>query len=152
MLTTRGIEAWDRWLLGLARYTSTASKDPSTKVGSVIARPDHSIVSLGFNGFPKGMPDDPALYENREQKYSRVIHAEMNALMFAGERLDGCTAYTWPMAPCDRCCVHLLQKGIRRFVFPGTVPERWREARDKTIRYLTEAGGTFGMYDEKEET
>lgn len=151
MLTTRGIEAWDRWLLGLARYTSTASKDPSTKVGSVIARPDHSIVSLGFNGFPKGMPDTLELYADREQKYSRVIHAEMNALMFAGERLDGCTVYTWPMAPCDRCCVHLLQKGIRRFVFPQNVPERWRAAREKSILYLMEVGARFELYDLEEE-
>jgi deoxycytidylate deaminase len=35
------------------------SKDPSTKVGAVIVRPDLTVASIGYNGFPRGMSDDP---------------------------------------------------------------------------------------------
>ena len=35
---------WDKWFLGLAQYVSTASKDPSTKVGAVIVDADRRVV------------------------------------------------------------------------------------------------------------
>jgi dCMP deaminase len=42
---------WDRYFLGVAEAVAQASKDPSTKVGSVIVRPDRTFVSFGYNGF-----------------------------------------------------------------------------------------------------
>jgi len=42
---------WALRFLGLASYISKWSKDPSTKVGAVIAQ-GNRIVSLGYNGFP----------------------------------------------------------------------------------------------------
>src|SRR5271167_774541 len=65
---------WDIYYLNMARYIATKSKDPSTKTGAVIVRPDHSVCSTGFNGFPRGMKDDAALYADREKKYSRTVH------------------------------------------------------------------------------
>ena len=50
---------WDMRFAQLAKLVSLWSKDPSTKVGSVIVRPDKTIASVGFNGFPKGVPDEP---------------------------------------------------------------------------------------------
>lgn len=135
---------WDLRLLDLAWHVSTWSKDPSTQTGAVITS-GHSIVSVGFNGFPAGMPDSPELYNDRDEKYSRVIHCEMNALLFAGRALPaGCTLYTFPFMSCDRCVVHMLQAGIRRFVAPKATPEkleRWGEAFKRTARYIGECGG-----------
>jgi dCMP deaminase len=85
---------WDEFYLGMAKYIASKSKDPSTKTGAVIVRPDKSLCSIGFNGFPKKMPDDPALYANRDEKYSRIVHCEMNALLFSREQLTGYTLYT----------------------------------------------------------
>lgn len=68
------IDKWDSRFLDLAKLVSSWSKDTSTKVGAVISRPDNTIVSLGYNGFPKGMPDDKNLYDLREEKYERIIH------------------------------------------------------------------------------
>ena len=52
-------EKWDRWFLGLAQYVSTASKDPSTKVGAVVvAADDRRKVAWGYNGFPPGIKDN----------------------------------------------------------------------------------------------
>ena len=142
------IDDWDLRFLRMAELVSTWSKDPSTKTGAVIALPDHRVASLGFNGFPKGMEDRAEWLENREEKYSRIIHCEMNALMFAGRDVAGCTLYTWPFPSCDRCAVHMLQAGIRRFVAPIPSPElqeRWGPALERTQEYVASVGGTLIM-------
>jgi dCMP deaminase len=137
---------WDNRFLELARLVSTWSKDPSTKAGAVIVRSDRTIVSVGFNGFPKNMPDKEEWYANREEKYSRVVHCEVNAMIHAFEPLGGYTLYTWPFACCDRCVVQMLQAGISRFVFPVPTTDalsRWGPAFEKTKRYITECGAVY---------
>lgn len=132
---------WDLFYLGMAKYVSKKSKDPSTQVGAVIVRPDRTLASIGFNGFPQGMNDDPALYANREEKLSRVIHAEINAREFAKESVKGYTIYVWPFMPCDRCAGQMIQAGIARFVFPEATEDqksRWQSAFDKTISRIDE--------------
>ena len=138
---------WDRRFLELATLVSTWSKDPSTKTGAVIVGPDRSVISVGFNGFPAGMPDNQELYENRDEKYSRIVHCEVNALLFTrGSIPSGSTLYTVPFMSCDRCVVQMLQAGIRRFVAPAASPdkvERWGAAFDRTRKYIQECGGTL---------
>ena len=46
---------WDLFYLGLAQYISSASKDPSTKVGAVLVAENNSVLSTGWNGFPASM-------------------------------------------------------------------------------------------------
>ena len=73
--------SWDLSYLRLAKFWALErSKDPSTQCGAVLVRPDNSVAALAYNGFPIGVGDNPRHYEDREIKYSRVIHAEMNAL------------------------------------------------------------------------
>jgi dCMP deaminase len=134
---------WDRRFIELAQHIATWSKDPSTKVGAVITRPDNTICSMGFNGFAQIMPDKPELYADRESKYSRTLHAEVNAVLFARERVNGYTCYFSCGAPCDRCCVTLLQAGISRFVWPTMTEDylsRWNESVLRTKQYLDECG------------
>src|SRR3990172_2103187 len=83
------LDAWDSRFLRLAEFVAQWSKDPNTKVGAVIVDGTHRIVSLGFNGFPRGVDDDERL-RNRELKLKLMVHAEMNAILFAGRALDGC--------------------------------------------------------------
>jgi dCMP deaminase len=121
-------EEWDHFYVGLARYMSTKSKDPSTKVGSVIVRPNKSVASVGFNGFPRGADDSLHLYADREYKLSRILHAEQNAITFAREPLDGYTIYVYPFICCDRCFAVIQQEGIKRIVAPVPTTaqlERW---------------------------
>jgi dCMP deaminase len=133
---------WDLYFLRLAEVVATASKDPSTRVGAVIAD-GKRFVSAGYNGFSRGCDDDPVIYADREQKYSRVVHGEVNAILFAGRRLDGCTLYTVPFQPCDRCAGIVIQSGIRRVVAPACPPdlrERWAKSLDSAERQFREAG------------
>lgn len=119
---------WDKRFLQLAGHVSTWSKDPSTKCGAVLVRPNRTIASLGFNGFPMGISDALLLTRSREEKLERIIHAEMNALLFVAERPQGYTLYTWPFGPCCRCAVHVIQAGIRRVVTLPEPPDRWKDS------------------------
>lgn len=137
------LNKWDSRFIALAEHVSTWSKDPSTKVGAVIVDPRKRIVSVGFNGFPQQMPDHDLFYENRDEKYSRIIHGEMNAYAFAERSVEGCTLYTWPFMPCDRCFVFMGQVGITRFVAPAATTEqeaRWGKSFTKVRQYAKEMG------------
>ena len=114
---------WDRRCMQMARLVATWSKDPSTNVGCLIADRDHRIVSVGFNGYPAGMPDT-ADTDPRAIRLARTIHAEVNALLNAGRPLPmGCTLYT-TFPPCDRCMVQIIQAGVHRVITDGSVLPR----------------------------
>lgn len=146
------MEKWDKRFLDLASLVASWSKDPSTKCGAVIVD-NHSVVSVGFNGFPADMPDDPKLYEDRNEKYSRIIHAEINALLYAGRPIpSGACLYTVPFMPCDRCVVQFLQAGVKQFVAPIPTPdklERWGEAFERTRKYVKECRAWLREVDYK---
>lgn len=139
-------EKWDKRFLDLAAHISTWSKDPSTKVGCVVVGEDREVRSTGFNGFPRGIEDDPTRLGDRDQKYPLICHAEENAIMHAariGVSLKGNTAYvTWP--PCSRCSRSLIQAGVKEVVYPSDVdvPERWKEDFEISTGMLNEAGIT----------
>lgn len=132
---------WDRRFLELARFVSEWSKDPSTKVGAVIADPMNRVVSVGFNGLPRRVQDFPDRIVDREKKLRMIVHADMNALMFAQRSLVGCTMYTWPAIPCSQCAASIIQAGIVRVVSVGLLPEpRWADSNESTQVMFTEAG------------
>lgn len=135
--------SWAVKFIEAARFFAAWSKDPSTRCGAVIVRGKNDFVSQGYNGFPQGMPDDPALLSNRDEKYSRIVHAEINAFIFARRSVEGMNLYTWPFVCCDRCAVQMIQAGIQHFIFPSLPEdkrERWGESMAKSIRYLDERG------------
>jgi len=135
---------WDRRFIDLAAHVATWSRDPSTKTGAVIVNPkNRHVVSLGYNGFPAGMPDDPELYADREAKLSRIVHCEINALIHANGNVVGDTLYTSPFISCDRCFVVMANAGILRFVAPKPneiQAARWGESFEKVRRYAKEMG------------
>lgn len=143
-------DKWDMRFLMLAKTVSEWSKDPSTRCGAVIVRPDKTVASMGFNGFPRGCSDEPELYDQREVKYSRVLHAEVNAVLNAYERVQGYTMYTWPpgMAPtCDRCATVVIQSGIARIVYcyqDNEFTRRWNP--DSALSMYREAGVQMVAY------
>lgn len=143
------IPKWDLRALQMAHLVSSFSKDPSTKSGAVILRPDKTVASVGYNGFPRKLRDDDELYANREVKYARVIHCEMNAALHAKQDLEGCTLYTFPWITCDRCAVHMIEWGIARLVTITPDPERearWKTALDAARAFWAEAGIPVSEY------
>lgn len=137
---------WDRWFLGLAEYTSSASKDPSTKVGSVIVDSKRRIVSLGYNGLPAGIEDTDERLNNRDLKYKLIVHAERNALLFSNSKVEGCTIYTWPFMPCSSCASLIIQSGISRVVSLNSENPRWLEDFYLSTRLFKEASVELTLY------
>ncbi len=117
-------DKWDLRLIGLAKHVAQWSKDPSTQVGAVIADEKHRVLSLGFNGFARGVRDLAERLENRETKYDMIIHAERNALLFANAPVDGASVYVWPLLPCAQCAATLIQAGIAEVIAPAADAER----------------------------
>ncbi|NVO13828.1 MAG: hypothetical protein HXX10_07315 [Rhodoplanes sp.] len=128
---------WDARFLALAAHVAGWSKDPSTKCGAVLVRPDRTIAGLGYNGFPRGCDDDPRLYADRDAKLERVVHAEMNAILSASGPVRGCTLYVHPFLSCARCAAHVIQAGIVRVVAPTYSDEQWTRWGDSFMAAMT---------------
>lgn len=139
------MNGWDRKFIDMAVMVSSWSKDPSTKVGCVIADSDHAQLSEGFNGFPRGIADDERL-QQREIKYRLIVHAEANAIAAAarnGHGLKGATAYV-TFCPCPQCAALLIQAGIVRVVtIDGATPEHWKAECEIAKGMFREAGVVF---------
>ena len=139
-------EKWDDRFIELANFVASWSKDPSTQVGAVIANSNTKrVVSMGFNGFPAGVEDTADRLGTREIKYEMVVHAESNALLFAGPAAEGCTLYVTPLPPCARCAVLIIQAGISRVVCPtpDKSKEPWKTQSQISETMFRESGVQF---------
>jgi len=106
---------WDEYAMSIAETVAKKSKDPWKKVGAVILREDHSIASVGFNGFPSGIPE---AWENRDKRRLLVIHAEQNALRYLKPG-EGKTLYT-TLLPCNECLKTIASYKIKKVIFRET--------------------------------
>jgi dCMP deaminase len=133
---------WQARFLALTKEIASWSKDNGTKVGSVIVRPDRTICSVGFNGFPRGIEDNPSAIANRDTKLLRTIHAELNAILSAKEPLNGYSIFVWPFQPCSQCAAAIIQSGIKVVYCPFTdhsSNERWSDSFMSALQMLDEA-------------
>jgi dCMP deaminase len=104
----------------LACEAQIQSKDPRTKVAAAIVRPDFSIVSTGYNGMPRGIPDTPENWDP-SVKYDLVRHAEENAFDHThGSSTDGCYLVC-NLFPCHRCAGQIAQRGIRKVFYSASI-------------------------------
>ena len=115
--------SWDEYFMGVAKLTAERSKDPNSQVGACIVSPDHKILSMGYNGFPKGCEDDEYPWaregDTLDVKYTYVTHAELNAILnFRGGTtgLEGASLYV-TLFPCNECAKAIIQTGIRHVVY-----------------------------------
>lgn len=110
-------EKWDRRYADMAVLVSSWSKDPSTQVGAVIAHPNKTIASVGYNGFPANVDDHPEWLADRTKKLQLMIHAEHNALRHCEhQNITGSTIYVYPLRPCIQCAHKIYNRGVTRVV------------------------------------
>ncbi len=115
---------WDEYFMGVAQFSALRSKDPSTQVGACIVSEDNKILSMGYNGFPRGCADDdfPWGKDKSEEdpyhsKYLYVTHSELNAILnYRGGSLDGSKLYV-TLFPCNECAKAIIQAGIKTIVY-----------------------------------
>lgn len=113
--------SWDEYFMGISMLSGLRSKDPHTQVGACIVSEDHKILSMGYNGFPRGCGDDEFPWAREgtleETKYAYVTHSELNAILnYRGGSLEGAKIYV-SLFPCNECAKAIIQSGIRTIVY-----------------------------------
>jgi len=140
---------WHHRFYNLAEHVSRWSKDPSTKCGAVIVDQQKRIISIGFNGFPAKTKDNQNFYADRNIKYRRVLHAELNAILFAKQDLTGTSIYIAPMLPCAQCAATIIQTGIANIFTKQFIDEekidRWNKDFQISIEMFKESGVSFNF-------
>ena len=127
-----GNMTWDEYFIHISKAVASKSKDPSTKIGAVIVDENHRPISFGYNGLPQGAKEEFLTLTERPLKYHYVIHAEMNAILFAKRDLSGCTLYC-EYAPCDACLKHIIQTGIKTVIYEKLFVNSVNSDREKTM-------------------
>lgn len=112
--------SWDEYFMGLSHLSALRSKDPNTQVGACIVDNDKKVVSIGYNGMPRGCNDNDFPWEREggflDTKYAFVVHAELNAILNSTRSVDGCTIYV-SLFPCNECAKAIIQAGIKKVVY-----------------------------------
>lgn len=116
---------WHQRWIERAEHIASWSKDQSTTVGCVLIDPSsNTVVSEGYNGFPRRVDDNVAERWERPAKYLWTEHAERNAV-FNAARLGRATLGTWAYmnfapTPCTDCARALIQAGVVRIIGPDS--------------------------------
>ena len=113
--------SWDEYFMGISKLSGMRSKDPNTQVGACIVSQDNKILSMGYNGFPKGCSDDEFPWAREgdalETKYAFVTHSELNAILnYSGGSLQGTKLYVC-LFPCNECAKAIIQSGIKEVIY-----------------------------------
>ena len=108
--------SWDEYFMGVAMLSGMRSKDPNTQVGACIVSEDNKILSMGYNGLPKGCSDDefPWVREGAplENKYFYTTHSELNAILnYRGGSLEGAKMYV-SLFPCNECAKAIIYDSL----------------------------------------
>ena len=137
---------WDARWIEMAGIVSTWSKDPSTQIGAIAVK-DKRLISTGYNGFPRGIKDLDDRWNNREEKYKYVVHAEMNCIYNANyhnQSLKGSTMYIVGLPVCHECAKGIIQAGVKRVVAEfKDAPLKWAKSTEITEKMFTEAGVVY---------
>ena len=132
--------ALDEAYMRMAEVWAQRSYATRTKVAALLVK-DRQIISDGYNGMPKGMPNElveVAMSDGSTVTNPLVIHAEANVFDKLSEKgssngAAGATLYC-TFSPCIECAKRIINNKIARFVYRD-------EYRDATpIRVLQEAG------------
>ena len=111
------IISWDEYFMGLAHLSALRSKDPNTQVGACIVDENKKVVSIGYNGMPRGCVDAKMPWSRegdfKSTKYAYVVHAELNAILNSPRSLKNTILYV-SLFPCNECAKAIIQAGIKK--------------------------------------
>ena len=142
--------SWDEYFMGIAFLSAKRSKDPNTKVGACIVDQDNKVVSIGYNGMPKGLKEEDLSWnkgEGLDNKYLYVCHAEFNAILNTrnGSALKGCSLYV-TLFPCNECAKAIVQSGIKELIYADNKYED-TTAIKASLKMIQMAGIKIRKYD-----
>jgi dCMP deaminase len=151
MAARENFVSWDSYFMLSAKLAAERSKDPSTQVGAVVVNEDNRIVATGYNGLPRGFPDDSGLWgkgnpEFMANKYPFVVHAEANAVTnwYHRDPSQGHRMYV-TLFPCNECAKLIVQSGVKEVIF-ANYPREWKEAYDASMMIFELAEVKLRLY------
>ena len=102
------------------------------------------ILSVGYNGFARGVDETKSERWDRPTKYDFCVHSEINSICNAarsGTSLEGSIAIV-TLYPCCDCCRALIQSGIKTLVSlpPNYDDPKWGEQFRVSSVMMQEAG------------
>lgn len=138
----------------LAKQIASNSKDPSRKIGAIAVSNDKSrtILSTGWNGFPRGINDISSRLYIREEKYKYIIHAEMNCIFNAchnGISLNNSIFFVYGLPVCNNCALSLIQCGISSVIcqVEGHIYQPWLSKWEFSKSIFDESGVNYTLWD-----
>ena len=139
--------------MGVAEQAAERTKDPNTQVGASIVSNDNNILSMGYNGFPKGCSDDVFPWDKAHEqddpynaKYFYTTHSELNAILnYRGGSLEGSKLYV-TLFPCNECAKAIIQSGIKTLIY-GSDKYAETPAVRASKRLLNAAGVRYYQYE-----
>ena len=143
---------WDSKFMAMAENVATWSKDPSSKIGAIAVSDDYDVLSIGYNGFPRGVLDTPERLNNRDIKLKLVVHAEQNCIYNSsrnGVSLKGSTLYVHGLPTCFECAKAVIQSGIKCVVVSEKAikkSEFWEQQWEMSKVLLDEANIKYEVF------
>ena len=101
--------SWDTYFMGVAKLSAMRSKDPSTQVGACIVSKDNKILSVGYNGAPKGFEDDEMPWDREGEFLNAILNSH-------GANLEDSKIYV-DLFPCNECAKAIIQAGIKEVIY-----------------------------------
>ena len=149
----QGYLSWDEYFMGVAMLSGMRSKDPHSQVGACIVSEDNKILSMGYNGFPKGCSDDEFPWGREgdplDTKYLYVTHSELNAILnYRGGSLEGAKLYV-SLFPCNECAKAIIQSGIKEVIYDSNKYEG-TAAVMASMKMFDSAGVNYHKYHRTE--
>ena len=138
---------WDTYFMDIAHVVGTRGNCSRRRVAAVVVK-DRRIISTGYNGTPRGIPNCSeggcprcaGAASSGEQLGDCVCaHAEENAIVQAayhGVSVKGSTLYT-TFSPCLMCTKMIINAGIAEVVYQGNYP-----FLELSLKLLEQAGVT----------
>lgn len=116
--------SWHTYFMSIALLSSFRSKDSKTQNGACIVDSHHKILSIGYNGLPRGCDDnDPQYWVDEDDddpirsKHTYVVHAEKNAIYNGMSHSMAGTKIYATQFPCNTCAQAIIQVGIIEVVY-----------------------------------
>lgn len=139
---------WDDYFMRYAYLAATRATCPRKHVGAVIVDKEHRVVSTGYNGAPPGVDQcDVVGCQMVEGHCVRTLHAESNALDYAGTwRTNQCTLYV-TITPCWDCAKRIVGGHFERVMYGEHYESRYGKSTD-VPQFLRENGIVVDRYPE----
>ncbi len=136
--------SWDEYFMAMAFLSSQRSKDPIKQTGACIVNTSNRIVGIGYNGFPRNVPDDELSWAEEaddivDTKHPYVCHAAMNAILNKNQDAVVAARMYTTHFPCNECAKIIIQSGISRIIYSRPPPTGCLKA--EATRKLFELAG-----------